>query len=86
MGCHGNHAFSHSPNRFIFGENCFSHSGYSRECIFLHIKYRNVLFTFPESEENLLLLYCYIKQQNEILNVRIKRLDFGFMILSDCLT
>ena len=27
-----------------------------------------------------------IKQENEILNARIKRLGFDFMILSDCLT
>ena len=33
MGCHGNHTFSHSQNRFILGEHCFSHSGYSREQI-----------------------------------------------------
>ena len=58
----------------------------STQCIFLHIKDRNVLFTFPESEENLLVSYCYIKQRNEILNARIKRLGFDFMILSDYLT
>ena len=68
--------------KVIFGKGLV----YSMRCIFLNIKHRNVLFTFPESEENLLLSYCYIKQQNEILNVRIKRLDFGFMILSECLT
>ena len=55
-------------------------------CIFLHIKHRNLLFTFPESEENLLLSYCKIKQEKEILNVQIKRLGFDCMILSDCLT
>ena len=66
----------------IFGKGLV----YSTRCIFLHIKHRNVLFTFPESEENLLLSYCYIKQQNKILNVRIKRLVFGLMILSDCHT
>ena len=58
----------------------------STRCIFLHIKHRNVLFTFPESEENLLVSYCYINQANGILNARIKRLGFDFMILSDCLT
>ena len=58
----------------------------STRCIFLHIKHRNVLFTFPESEENLLVSYCKAKQENEILNARIKRLGFDFMILSDCLT
>ena len=58
----------------------------STQCIFLHITHRNVLFTFPESEENLLVSYCYIKQKNGILNARIKRLGFDFMILSDCLT
>ena len=68
--------------KVLFGEGLV----YSTRCIFLHIKHRNVLFTFPESEDNLLLSYCYIKQQNEILNVRIKRLGFGFMTLSDCLT
>ena len=47
---------------------------YSTPCILLHLKHRNVLFTFPESEEILLLSYCYNKQQNEILNARIKRL------------
>ena len=26
QGCHGNHAFSHSPNEFMF-RNIFSHSG-----------------------------------------------------------
>ena len=26
-GCHGNHAFSHSPNRFIFEEHFFSIQG-----------------------------------------------------------
>ena len=58
----------------------------STRCIFLHIKQRHVLFTCPESEENLLVSYCYIKQENGILNARIKRLGFDFMILSDCLT
>ena len=58
----------------------------STRCIFLHIKHRNILFTFPESEENLLVSYCLIKQENEILNAQIKRLGFDFMILSDCLT
>ena len=54
--------------KVIFGKGLVS----STLCIFLHIKHSNVLFTFPESEENLLLSYCYIKQQNEILNIRIK--------------
>ena len=58
----------------------------STRCIFLHIKHINVLFTFPESEENLLVSYCSIKQENEILNAQIKRLGFDFMILSDYLT
>ena len=58
----------------------------STQCIFYHIKHRNVLFTFPEREENLLVSYCLIKQENKILNARIKRLGFDFMILSDCLT
>ena len=58
----------------------------STRYIFLHIKHRDVLFTFPESEENLLVSYCSIKQENEIVNARIKRLGFDFMILSDCLT
>ena len=26
-GCHGNHAFSHSPNEFMFRNIFFSHSG-----------------------------------------------------------
>ena len=30
-GCFGNHAFSHSPNRFIFEEYFYSHSGYPRD-------------------------------------------------------
>ena len=30
MGYHGNHAFSHSPNSFIFKEHFFSHSGYPK--------------------------------------------------------
>ena len=30
MGCHGNHAFSHSPNRVIY-DNFLSYSGSSRE-------------------------------------------------------
>ena len=58
----------------------------STQCIFLHIKHRNILFTFLESEENLLVSYYKIKQENEILNALIKRLGFDFMILSDCLT
>ena len=29
MGCHDNHAFSHSPNSFIYGD--FLHSGGPRE-------------------------------------------------------
>ena len=68
--------------KVIFGKGLV----WSTRCIFLHIKHSNVLFTFLESEENLLLSYCYIKQQNEILNVRRKRLVLGFIILSDCLT
>ena len=68
--------------KVIFGKGLL----YSTLCIFINIKHSNVLFTFLESEKNLLLSYCYIKEQNEILNVRIKRLGFGFIILSGCLT
>ena len=31
MGCHGNHAFSHSPNEFIFENGFLSYSGGPRE-------------------------------------------------------
>ena len=27
MGCHGNHAFSHSPNKLIFEDNLFCIEG-----------------------------------------------------------
>ena len=32
QGCHGNYAFSHSPNEFILW-NIFSHSGGTKETI-----------------------------------------------------
>ena len=57
---------------------------WSTRCIFLHIKHSNVWFTGKRRKFAFIILY--IKQQNEILNVRRKRLDFDFMILSDCLT
>ena len=34
QGCHGNHAFSHSPNEFMF-RNILSHSGRGGQDFFL---------------------------------------------------
>ena len=38
MGCHGIHAFSNSPNRFIFGEHFFSNNVGPREQFGTHDK------------------------------------------------